>query len=58
MEVKFMRINQKNFVDAFVWLFGSTKKSAKEIYRKAEKEYIVLIIETYAKQNRLAFWED
>ena len=41
-----MRINQKNFIEAF------------EIYRKAEKEYIVLIIETYAKQNRLAFWED
>ena len=53
-----MRINQKNFIEAFVWLFGGTKKFAKEIYRKAEKEYIVLIIETYAKQNRLAFWED
>lgn len=53
-----MRSNQKNFIDAFVWLFGGTKKFAKDIYRKAEKEYIVLIIETYAIQNRLAFWED
>lgn len=53
-----MRSNQKNFVEAFIWLFGGTKKFAKEIYRKAEKEYIDLIIKTYAKQNRLAFWED
>lgn len=53
-----LRSNQKNFVEAFIWLFGGTKKFAKEIYRKAEKEYIDLIIKTYAKQNRLAFWED
>ena len=53
-----MRNNQKNFIEAYVWLFGGTKKAAKEIYKKADNDYVSLIIESYAKQNRIAFWED
>lgn len=48
----------KNFVDAYTWLFGSTKKYAKEIYKNEDKEYIEAVIFAYRTHCKIAFFED
>ena len=48
----------EKFIEAYRWMYGGTKKTAREIYRKADPEYIALIIKAYEQQNRLAFYED
>ena len=51
-------MTMKAFVEAFVWLWGGTKKNARETYRNADENYKRLIIHCYETQNRLAFWND
>lgn len=46
------------FVSAYVWLFGVAKKTAKEIYRNADDNYISTVISAYEKQAIIAFYED
>ena len=48
----------KQFVDAYIWLFGGTKKAAKEIYRLSSAEYIESVISVYKRQLILAFYND
>jgi len=46
------------FINAYVWMFGSSKKKASELYKTADPEYIKTVINAYRKQNKLAFWND
>lgn len=48
----------EKFIDAYRWMYGGTKKNAREIYRKADPDYIALIIKAYEQQNRMAFYDD
>ena len=51
-------MNMEKFVEAYRWLFGGTKKAAREIYRKADKDFIVAVLRAYEKQSFIAFYED
>lgn len=48
----------EKFVAAYCWLFGGTKKAARDIYRKADKDYIAAVLRAYEKQSFIAFYED
>lgn len=46
------------FVDAYIWMFGGTKKAAREVYRKADHGYISAVIESYTRHFAFTFYED
>ena len=48
----------EKFVEAYQWSFGGTKKAAREIFRKADPEYIKGVISAFDKQSFIAFYED
>lgn len=52
------KITQKDFVAAYTWAWGGTKKNAKEAYENADDEYKRLIVKTWKSQSILTFWED
>ena len=46
------------FVDAYIWMWGGTKKNAKDVYKSADDNYKRLIVRCYEAQSRLMFWDD
>lgn len=52
------KITQKDFMAAYTWAWGGTKKNAKEAYENADDEYKRLIVKTWKSQSILTFWED
>ena len=52
------RYTQKEFIAAYKWLFGATSKSAKEVYKAADPDYIKSVIAAYKSNSRVAFWND
>ena len=51
-------ISQKDFISAYTWAWGGTKKDAREAYKNADDEYKRLIVKTWKSQSILTFWED
>lgn len=49
---------EKSFINAYAWLYGSTKKQAKEIYKNSSIEYIESIIECFNNNAKKAFYND
>lgn len=52
------KITMDYFVSAYRWMFGGTKKAAREIFRKADPDYIKNVVSAYEKQSFIAFYED
>ena len=52
------RYTKTEFINAYVWLFGISKKKASELYKTADPKYIETVINAYRKQSKLAFWND
>ncbi len=52
------RITQKEFVEAYRWIWGDTIKNAKDEYRKTNKEYHKVVVESYKRQCKLSFYAD
>ena len=51
-------ITQKEFIAAYVWMYGGTKKAAQDIYKRADPKYIQEIVSAYKKNCFLAFYND
>lgn len=49
---------KKQFLTAFCWLFGGSKRNAAEVYRNAAPDYITTIIECFQGNAARAFSED
>lgn len=49
---------KEKFIEAYIWIFGSTIKSATEVYKKAEKNYIQEIFVQCKNQFRKSFYND
>lgn len=54
-----MKVSKRElFITAYQWLYGGTKKTANEIYKKADEEYIDLIIKCFNEQCKTSFYYD
>lgn len=51
-------MNKQRFINAYIWLFGTTKKEASKAYKTASTEYIHQIIETFENNAKRAFITD
>lgn len=49
------RITQKEFVEAYRWIWGDTIKNAKDEYKITNIEYHKTVVESYKRQCKLAF---
>ena len=52
------KITQKEFCEASRWLWGTSLKKGRELYKLADPEYIRQVVNAYRKNNFLAFWYD
>ena len=50
--------NKRKFIDAYMWMFGETKRKAASAYRETSEEYHAAVIETWLNQCHLAFYND
>ena len=50
--------NKRKFIDAYMWMFGETKRKAESAYRETSEEYHAAVIETWLNQCHLAFDSD
>lgn len=50
--------NLNDFIAAYTWAYGETKKKAREVYKKANEEYKRAIIDEYKNNCRKVFYED
>lgn len=46
------------FITAYVYMFGSTKKAADKVYKTATERYISEIIYTFKQNAKAAFYYD
>ena len=46
------------FIRAYVWLYGTTKAAATNVYKSADQGYIKAIIDTFKDNACKAFRED
>ena len=52
-------MNEKQqFIDAYIWMYGCTKKRALQAYKEQNLEGIKLIISSYNNQCRQSFYND
>lgn len=49
---------KNDFITAFCWLFGGSKRNAAEAYRNAAPDYITTIIECFQGNAARVFSED
>lgn len=46
------------FIIAYVYMYGSTKKAAEKVYKTADKQYISAIIDGFKQDAKIAFYND
>lgn len=46
------------FVDAYRYLFGGTKKAAEKVYKTADVHYINACIEAFERNAKVSFYYD
>lgn len=49
---------KKDFIEAFVWMYGCTKKQAEIEYNISSENYRIEVIKCYKRQCKLAFHND
>lgn len=49
---------EREFLEAYAWMFDTTKKEAEYAYREASQSYIESIIEAYRKNAENSFYYD
>lgn len=50
--------NRADFINAYIYAYGATKKEAEKAYKAASVNYIKAIIEGYRQDTRKAFYND
>lgn len=51
-------MDRKDFIIAYIWMFGTTKKEAKEVYKTASESYIREIIHGFKKNAKVSLYYD
>lgn len=49
---------KKMFIDAYIAMFGSTKKQANEVYKNSDNAYKNVIVTWFNNQSKAAFYND
>lgn len=49
---------KEDFIKAYVYMYGSTKKKALEVFKTADKSYISAIVYAFKRNAQAAFYED
>ena len=49
---------KNDFINAFIYCYGSTRKDAEKAYKNATPEYIQAIIDSMKQDARGAFYQD
>lgn len=47
-----------DFIKAYIYCFGSTKKEALQVFKTTDKKYHNLVIESFKQDARKAFYND
>jgi hypothetical protein len=50
--------NKAEFINAYIYSYGTTKKQAEKAYKEASAAYIAAIIDSYHQDARKAFYND
>ena len=50
--------SEKEFIEAYCWMYGQTKKQAKFAYKIYSDKTIKDIVDTYKRNYKKAFYED
>lgn len=54
-----MIMNKKaEFISAYVYMFGGTKKAAGKVYKTADEQYISAIIDGFKQNAKTGFYHD
>lgn len=48
----------KDFVNAYIWLYGGTQQNARRVYRNTGAGYHNAVIECFEENARKAFYND
>ena len=49
---------KKMFVDAYVWMYGATKKEAMEVYKITDANYHNVIVKCFLDNAKASFYKD
>lgn len=49
---------EAEFVDAYKYLFGGTKKAAEKVYKTASESYIKACIDAFERNAKVSFYHD
>lgn len=49
---------KNDFIIAYCWMYGATKKDALKVYRTANKDYITAVVDGYKNNFKKAFYND
>ena len=50
--------SEKEFIEAFCWMYGVSKAEADKAYMTSSKKHIEVIIDCYKSNCKKAFYED
>lgn len=49
---------RKQFIEAYSWMYGTTKKEAADVYKRVPDNYKRAVINSYNAQCKLSFLSD
>lgn len=49
---------KEDFIKAYIYMYGSTKKKALEVYNSTDKDYISAIIYAFKRNAKEGFYHD
>lgn len=55
--MKYGKITKREFIEAYQWTYGTTKKEAEYIWSIATDEYKIVIIQGYTDNCKKLFYE-
>lgn len=50
--------DKSEFIDAYKYLFGGTKKATEKVYKTASESYIKACIEAFERNAKVSFYYD
>ena len=53
-----MTERENDFVKAYTWMYGTTKKKALEVFKTAHRDYVSSIIYAFKRNAKEGFYHD
>lgn len=52
------KFTKRNFIEAYLWAYGGTKKEAIQTYKESGEDYVNAIIESFTSNAKKHFYSD